>query len=49
MFWNCLAVGVGGFLGSVCRYLVSLIPLGKGAPSPSTPWPSTWRGRWPSA
>ena len=34
MFWTCLAVGVGGFLGSVCRYLVSLIPLGKGGPFP---------------
>lgn len=24
---NCLAVGIGGFLGSICRYLVGLIPL----------------------
>ena len=24
---NCLAVGVGGFIGSICRYLVGLIPL----------------------
>lgn len=24
---NCLAVGIGGFIGSVCRYLVGLIPL----------------------
>jgi CrcB protein len=24
---NCLCVGIGGFLGSVCRYLVGLIPL----------------------
>lgn len=24
---NCLFVGLGGFLGSVCRYLVGLIPL----------------------
>ncbi|NLH64280.1 MAG: fluoride efflux transporter CrcB [Erysipelotrichaceae bacterium] len=23
---NCLCVGIGGFLGSVCRYLVGLIP-----------------------
>ena len=26
---NCLAVGVGGFVGSVLRYLVSMIPLDK--------------------
>lgn len=26
---NCLAVGLGGFLGSVCRYLVGLLPLGR--------------------
>ncbi len=32
--FNCLAVGLGGFLGSVCRYLISLIPLGKGTPFP---------------
>ncbi|MEA4964744.1 MAG: fluoride efflux transporter CrcB [Oscillospiraceae bacterium] len=25
---NCLAVGFGGFLGSVCRYLIGLLPLG---------------------
>lgn len=25
---NCLAVGLGGFVGSVLRYLVSLIPFG---------------------
>lgn len=25
MFWNCLFVGCGGFLGSVLRYLFSLI------------------------
>ena len=24
---NCLAVGVGGFVGAVCRYLMGLIPL----------------------
>jgi len=27
---NCLAVGLGGFLGSVFRYLVGLIPLRAG-------------------
>lgn len=26
MILNCLAVGAGGFIGSVLRYLVSLIP-----------------------
>lgn len=24
---NCLFVGIGGFLGSVCRYLIGLIPV----------------------
>ena len=24
---ECLFVGVGGFIGSVCRYLIGLIPL----------------------
>lgn len=24
---NCLIVGLGGLIGSVCRYLISLIPL----------------------
>ena len=28
---NCIAVGIGGFMGSVLRYLVGLIPLGAGA------------------
>lgn len=27
MFLNCLAVGIGGFCGSILRYLISLIPL----------------------
>ena len=27
MLLNCIFVGVGGFIGSVLRYLVSLIPL----------------------
>lgn len=25
---NCLAVGIGGFIGSVLRYLIGLIPIG---------------------
>lgn len=27
MLYNCLAVGAGGALGAVCRYLVGLVPL----------------------
>ena len=27
MFINVLVVGIGGFLGAVCRYLISLIPV----------------------
>ena len=26
MFWNCMAAGAGGFIGSVRRYLVGMIP-----------------------
>lgn len=26
MFWNCMAAGAGGFIGSVMRYLVGMIP-----------------------
>lgn len=26
MFINCLSVGIGGFLGSVLRYLLTLVP-----------------------
>ncbi len=31
---ECLFVGIGGFVGSVCRYLIGLIPL-----SPSNGFP----------
>lgn len=24
---NCIIVGIGGFIGSICRYLIGLIPL----------------------
>lgn len=24
---NCLMVGIGGFIGSVCRYLIGLLPI----------------------
>lgn len=27
MMINCLFVGMGGFIGSVCRYLLGLLPL----------------------
>ncbi len=27
MLLNCLAVGIGGFIGSIARYLVGLIPI----------------------
>lgn len=27
MIIKCLMVGIGGFVGSVCRYLISLIPV----------------------
>ncbi len=31
---ECMVVGLGGFLGSVCRYLVGLIPLKEGLTFP---------------
>ena len=31
---ECLFVGIGGFIGSVCRYLIGLIPI-----SPSNGFP----------
>lgn len=31
---NCLVVGLGGFVGSVLRYLVGLIPLNEGVSFP---------------
>lgn len=34
MILNCLMVGLGGFAGSVCRYLMGLLPL-----SPSSGFP----------
>lgn len=29
MLLNCLSVGIGGFAGSVLRYLISLVPVGR--------------------
>ena len=31
---NCMIVGLGGFLGSVCRYLIGLIPVREGTVFP---------------
>lgn len=25
--FNCLIVGIGGFVGAICRYLISLVPV----------------------
>ena len=30
MIWNCFMVGLGGFVGSILRYLVGLLPLDTG-------------------
>ena len=35
MFFNCLFVGLGGFAGSVLRYLVTLIPMDASALFPA--------------
>lgn len=37
MLYNCLAVGAGGALGAVARYLVGLIPLLHRGPFPCPP------------
>lgn len=31
---DCIIVGIGGFLGAVCRYLIGLIPLKEGSVFP---------------
>ena len=31
---NCIVVGVGGFIGSVCRYLIGLLPIEAGSGFP---------------
>ena len=31
---ECIAVGLGGFIGSVCRYLIGLIPVNENAVFP---------------
>ena len=31
---ECLIVGIGGFIGAVCRYLIGLIPLEQGSVFP---------------
>ena len=34
MLLNCLAVGCGGFVGSILRYLIAWVPIGKDWPLP---------------
>ena len=34
MLVNCLAVGCGGFIGSILRYLITWVPIGKDWPLP---------------
>ena len=34
MIWNCLFVGIGGFFGSIARYLIGLIPIREGGVFP---------------
>lgn len=31
---NCILVGIGGFIGSVCRYLIGLLPIEAGGGFP---------------
>ena len=31
---NCIVVGIGGFIGTVCRYLIGMIPLKEGCEFP---------------
>lgn len=31
---ECLIVGIGGFIGAVCRYLIGLIPISEGCVFP---------------
>ncbi len=31
---DCIVVGVGGFVGAVCRYLIGMIPLKEGCTFP---------------
>ena len=36
--WKLLCVGAGGFLGSVCRYLLRLLPVGTSGGFPVKTW-----------
>ena len=36
--WKLLCVGAGGFLGSVCRYLLGLLPVGTSGGFPVKTW-----------
>ena len=31
---DCIAVGIGGFIGAICRYLIGMIPLKEGCEFP---------------
>lgn len=31
---DCIAVGIGGFIGAICRYLIGMIPLKEGCTFP---------------
>ncbi len=31
---DCIAVGIGGFIGAVCRYLIGMVPLKEGCTFP---------------
>ncbi len=31
---ECIIVGIGGFIGAVCRYLIGLIPVSESCPFP---------------
>ena len=31
---DCIAVGIGGFIGAVCRYLIGMLPLKEGCTFP---------------
>lgn len=31
---ECIVVGIGGFIGAVCRYLIGLIPVSESCPFP---------------
>ena len=46
---NCLAVGLGGFWGSVLRYLLSLVPLDRTGSFPVNTFLTNVLGAWRAA